>query len=47
MDDLRFGTRDKRGNWKPNEKLEVAPLLAPRGQPAQERRQSRGSRRWA
>ena len=31
MDDLKFGSRDKRGNWKPKEKLEVAPLLAPRG----------------
>lgn len=28
MDDLMFGTRDKRGNWKPNDRLEVAPLFA-------------------
>jgi sterol desaturase/sphingolipid hydroxylase (fatty acid hydroxylase superfamily) len=28
MDDLSFGTRDKRGNWKPSGKLEVAPLYA-------------------
>ena len=27
MDDLEFGARDKRGNWKPNNKLEVAPLF--------------------
>jgi sterol desaturase/sphingolipid hydroxylase (fatty acid hydroxylase superfamily) len=27
MDDLKFGTRDKRGNWKPGEKLQVAPLF--------------------
>ena len=27
MDDLTFGTRDKRGNWKPNERLEIAPLF--------------------
>lgn len=26
MDDLEFGTRDKRGNWKPNERLEIAPF---------------------
>ena len=24
MDDLKFGTRDKRGNWFPNEPLEIA-----------------------
>lgn len=27
MDDLKFGTRDKRGNWKPGGKLQVAPLF--------------------
>lgn len=27
MDDLAFGTRDKRGNWKPGEALEIAPLF--------------------
>ncbi len=27
MDDLRFGTRDKRGNWAPNDPLSVGPLL--------------------
>lgn len=27
MDDLQFGTRDKRGNWSPNEPLHVGPLL--------------------
>lgn len=26
MDDLKFGTRDKRGNWSPNELLEIAPF---------------------
>ena len=26
MDDLKYGTRDKRGNWSPNEPLEVAPF---------------------
>ena len=26
MDDLKFGTRDKRGNWKPSAALEVAPF---------------------
>ena len=26
MDDLKFGTRDKRGNWSPNEPLQVAPF---------------------
>lgn len=26
MDDLQFGTRDKRGNWSPNEALDVAPF---------------------
>ena len=26
MDDLAFGTRDKRGDWKPNARLEVAPF---------------------
>lgn len=26
MDDLRYGTRDKRGNWSPNEPLDVAPF---------------------
>lgn len=26
MDDLQFGTRDKRGNWTPNERLEIAPF---------------------
>lgn len=28
MDDLNYGTRDKRGNWTPNEKLVHAPLFA-------------------
>jgi len=27
MDDLTHGTRDKRGNWRPNEALDVAPVL--------------------
>ncbi len=27
MDDLAFGTRNKRGDWSPNEPLEVGPLL--------------------
>lgn len=27
MDDLDFGTRDKRGNWTPNEPLETAPVF--------------------
>ncbi|MBL9035748.1 MAG: sterol desaturase family protein [Rhodospirillaceae bacterium] len=27
MDDLKFGTRDKRGNWKPSGALQVAPLF--------------------
>jgi sterol desaturase/sphingolipid hydroxylase (fatty acid hydroxylase superfamily) len=27
MDDLNYGTRDKRGNWTPNDPLEVAPIL--------------------
>jgi sterol desaturase/sphingolipid hydroxylase (fatty acid hydroxylase superfamily) len=27
MDDLKFGTRDKRGNWKPNAPLEIAPVF--------------------
>ena len=26
MDDLKFGTRDKRGNWAPNDPLEIAPF---------------------
>ena len=26
MDDLQFGTRDKRGNWTPNARLEIAPF---------------------
>ena len=26
MDDRKFGVRDKRGNWKPNERLEIAPF---------------------
>ena len=26
MDDLKFGTRDKRGNWTPNDPLEIAPF---------------------
>jgi sterol desaturase/sphingolipid hydroxylase (fatty acid hydroxylase superfamily) len=26
MDDLQFGTRNKRGDWKPNAVLEIAPL---------------------
>ena len=28
MDDANFGTRDKRGHWRPNEPLKVGPLLA-------------------
>lgn len=28
MDDLQFGTRDKRGHWRPNDALTGAPLLA-------------------
>ncbi len=27
MDDLAYGTRDKRGHWRPNEPLDVAPIL--------------------
>lgn len=27
MDDLNFGTRDKRGNWSPKDPLQVGPLL--------------------
>jgi sterol desaturase/sphingolipid hydroxylase (fatty acid hydroxylase superfamily) len=27
MDDLRYGSRDKRGNWSPNERIETAPLF--------------------
>ena len=27
MDELKYGTRDKRGNWSPNEPLSVGPLL--------------------
>lgn len=26
MDDLKFGSRDKRGNWAPSERLEIAPF---------------------
>ena len=26
MDDLPYGTRDKRGNWAPNKVLEIAPF---------------------
>ena len=26
MDDLLFGTRNKRGDWAPNEPLTIAPL---------------------
>ncbi len=26
MDDLHYGTRDKRGNWSPNEALQIAPF---------------------
>ena len=26
MDDLKFGTRDKRGNWTPSQPLEIAPF---------------------
>ncbi len=26
MDDLKFGSRDKRGNWAPNEPLDIAPF---------------------
>ena len=28
MDDLRYGMRDKRGDWKPNEPLKIAPFYA-------------------
>ena len=27
MDDLKFGTRNKRGDWAPNARLELAPYL--------------------
>lgn len=27
MDDLKFGTRDKRGNWKPDQPLQTAPVF--------------------
>ena len=26
MDDLQFGTRNKRGDWAPNARIEVAPF---------------------
>lgn len=26
MDDLTYGTRDKRGDWKPNEPADIAPI---------------------
>ena len=26
VDDLEYGTRDKRGNWTPNKPLEIAPF---------------------
>jgi hypothetical protein len=26
MDDLKFGTRNKRGDWSPNGRIEVAPF---------------------
>jgi hypothetical protein len=26
MDDLKYGTRDKRGNWTPNRRLAIAPF---------------------
>ena len=28
MDDLQFGTRNKRGDWAPNGRLEIAPFWA-------------------
>ncbi len=28
MDDLKIGTRDDRGNWKPNDDAEIAPLFS-------------------
>ena len=28
MDDLKYGTRNKRGDWQPNGKLEIAPYWA-------------------
>ncbi|MDE2383189.1 MAG: sterol desaturase family protein [Alphaproteobacteria bacterium] len=33
MDDLKFGTRDKRGDWKPAKPLETAPLFVLPPQP--------------
>ena len=26
MDDLQYGVRDKRGQWRPNARLEIAPF---------------------
>jgi hypothetical protein len=34
MDDLTFGTRDKRGNYRPNARLEGAPVFVWQLQPA-------------
>ena len=28
MDDLAYGTRNKRGDWSPNEPIQYAPLFA-------------------
>lgn len=28
MDDLKYGTRNKRGDWAPNQPVETAPLFA-------------------
>ncbi|HSM41805.1 MAG TPA: sterol desaturase family protein, partial [Afifellaceae bacterium] len=27
MDDLPYGTRDRRGDWAPNGRIEIAPLF--------------------
>ena len=34
MDDLAFGTRDKRGNWAPSEPLDIAPFWTLRPSPS-------------
>ena len=34
MDDLKYGTRNKRGDWAPNEPVGTAPLFTLPPQPA-------------
>ena len=36
MDDLKYGVRDKRGDWKPNGRIEGAPLLELAAQAAED-----------